>query len=106
MTTSKLVSGVLAGLAVGTILGILFAPEKGSETRKRIVDKRNEFMDNVKSKYNSVADSLKSQYESVTSDGADLSAESSNSGISNTSGNNNGGNNEYGNKKSKFQNNG
>lgn len=41
MSTGKLVSGLLAGLAVGSILGILFAPEKGSETRNKISDKRN-----------------------------------------------------------------
>lgn len=32
----KLFIGLLAGLGLGTILGILIAPEKGSETYKKI----------------------------------------------------------------------
>lgn len=36
METGKIVAGVLAGVAVGAILGVLFAPNKGSETRQKI----------------------------------------------------------------------
>jgi gas vesicle protein len=39
MRTSKVVLGTMAGLAIGAIAGILFAPEKGSTTRKQILDK-------------------------------------------------------------------
>lgn len=34
--TGKVIVGVLAGIAAGAALGILFAPNKGSETRGRI----------------------------------------------------------------------
>lgn len=36
METGKIVAGVLAGVAVGAILGVLFAPNKGSETRQKL----------------------------------------------------------------------
>lgn len=40
--------GFLAGLVVGAILGILFAPAKGSETRKIIYEKGKEIVDKGK----------------------------------------------------------
>lgn len=35
---SNTIIGILAGTAIGATLGILFAPDKGSKTRKRIAD--------------------------------------------------------------------
>ena len=39
MESSKVVVGVLAGVAIGTLVGVLFAPAKGSKTRKRVMHK-------------------------------------------------------------------
>lgn len=36
MKNGKLLAGVLAGLGTGALLGILFAPGKGSSTRRKI----------------------------------------------------------------------
>ena len=36
MSTSKTLLGFIAGAAVGAALGILFAPDKGTETRRKI----------------------------------------------------------------------
>ncbi|MBL7807374.1 MAG: YtxH domain-containing protein, partial [Saprospiraceae bacterium] len=46
MTTGKIVLSIAAGVAAGAILGILFAPAKGVDTRKKIVQKRDEAIDN------------------------------------------------------------
>lgn len=47
MKNNTLAIGILGGLAIGTALGILFAPAKGSETRKKIADKSTDLKDIV-----------------------------------------------------------
>ncbi len=40
----NLVTGVIIGGAIGSVLGLTLAPRKGSETRKMIVDKGEELI--------------------------------------------------------------
>ena len=49
-TTLKVAIGVVAGVATGTVLGLLFAPDKGKTTRKRIVEKEKDLVNNLKAK--------------------------------------------------------
>ena len=37
MKADKIILGVLGGVAVGALLGVLFAPDKGDKTRKKIM---------------------------------------------------------------------
>jgi len=39
--------GIVAGTAIGATLGILFAPDKGSETRKKIAEKAESAKDQI-----------------------------------------------------------
>lgn len=64
MSTGKVVLGTVAGLAIGGILGILFAPEKGSVTRRQILDSGNDCADQLKSKYNELADTIVGKLQS------------------------------------------
>lgn len=51
MSSGKLFLGILAGIATGATLGILFAPEKGSTTRKKLWTKEKILLKNVKPKW-------------------------------------------------------
>ncbi len=41
MESDKVVVGILAGVAIGALVGVLYAPDKGSKTRKRVINKAN-----------------------------------------------------------------
>ncbi|MBU2558982.1 MAG: YtxH domain-containing protein [Bacteroidetes bacterium] len=43
-------SGLFIGAAVGTVAGILFAPDKGTETRRKIAEKTGEYKDEISEK--------------------------------------------------------
>ncbi len=48
--SSKVLIGLLAGLAAGTALGLLFAPEAGTETRERLGQSFRDLSDTIKEK--------------------------------------------------------
>ena len=39
MNSGKVILGALAGIAAGALIGVLVAPDKGSESRNKIVKK-------------------------------------------------------------------
>ena len=61
-------SKLLVGFATGVLVGMLFAPDKGSETRKKI----SETGTDLKSRFNDFIDSLSSKADEMADD---LSAE-------------------------------
>jgi hypothetical protein len=50
--TSKLVGAVLVGAVIGGALGVLFAPDKGSVTRKKLMSKGEDLKDSISEKIN------------------------------------------------------
>ena len=68
-TTGKVLLGVLAGAAVGATIGILYAPDKGSSTRKKIAKGANDKAGEIADKFNGYVDRISKGLEDAK-DGA------------------------------------
>jgi gas vesicle protein len=71
MSSGKVVLALLAGVATGAIAGILFAPAKGSKTRKRIVRKGEDLVDDLKDKFDELLEVVTAKVEKVKDEVAD-----------------------------------
>lgn len=56
--SGKIVTALLAGLAAGAVLGVLFAPEKGTETREKLNDSLADLGDVLKERAEEQLDQL------------------------------------------------
>ncbi|MFA5971358.1 MAG: YtxH domain-containing protein [Lentimicrobiaceae bacterium] len=65
MGTKTLLIGVLAGAAAGAVLGILYAPDKGSNTRRRFSRKSYAYSDELEQKFNDLIDNITEQFQTV-----------------------------------------
>lgn len=63
--SSKLIGAIIIGVAIGSALGILFAPDKGSETRKKISSKSNDLTGAIKDKFGEFVDKFKKEMETA-----------------------------------------
>ncbi len=72
MANTKTLLGFLAGAAVGALAGILLAPEKGSETRKKISQKTGDLGESLKGSFNDFVDGVKDSYSNLTSQAEDV----------------------------------
>ena len=65
MNTGKVLLGVLAGVAAGALVGILFAPAKGSRTRKRIYKKGEDYAEGLNDTVGEILESISHKFEQV-----------------------------------------
>jgi gas vesicle protein len=73
MSSGKVLLGLLAGVAVGALLGVLFAPDKGWNTRKRISKKGEALADDLREKFDEFLDSISVKVDKVKEEVADIS---------------------------------
>lgn len=64
--------GVVAGMATGALLGVLFAPDKGSKTRKKIKNKTSKLKKNLKDDFDNFLDTASKKYSSIVDKGEDI----------------------------------
>jgi len=75
MSTTKVVLGVVAGAATGALLGVLFAPARGSVTRRSVLRKGERQVDGLKHSFNEFIDSITNKFDQVKEEVVDFAEE-------------------------------
>lgn len=70
-TNGKIIGALLLGAAAGAVLGLLFAPSKGSDLRQKIKDSTSDLADELSDKIKEGKDALSGLKERVMSEAGD-----------------------------------
>jgi len=72
MGTSKTFVGILGGVAIGAIVGVLLAPDKGTNTRKKIIKKSSLATEDLKDRFDKITNTLSEKLNSLVSKSEEL----------------------------------
>lgn len=68
MKSGKVFLSILVGATAGALVGILFAPAKGSKTRKKILRTGEDYIASVNKKIDDLFDDVSKKYERIKED--------------------------------------
>lgn len=71
-TTSKVIAATLAGVATGIAIGLLFAPDKGTETRRKLSEGCSDLSDTLRDKISDLVGTAKEEFNYARDKASDL----------------------------------
>jgi gas vesicle protein len=74
MSVSRIMTGFITGAAIGGVLGVLFAPDKGTETRRKISEKSNDMANSLKDNFKEFVDGVKDKFGKSTTEDVEENA--------------------------------
>ncbi|CAN5469195.1 hypothetical protein BH11BAC2_BH11BAC2_14180 [soil metagenome] len=72
MSTGKIIVGLVAGASLGAVIAVLFAPDKGVNTRKKIKQVGEDYFHDFTNKIEDVLLSATNEFEYVKSEAENL----------------------------------
>jgi gas vesicle protein len=63
MNSGKIMLGALGGFVTGAIVGMIFAPDKGSESREKIIEKGEDYLESIKDRFNMILDNISGRFD-------------------------------------------
>ena len=73
MKACNVILSILIGTGAGALMGVLFAPHKGEDTRKKISEMEEKYADSIKEKFDKTLDSITEKFHKVKDEVADFS---------------------------------
>jgi gas vesicle protein len=67
MKSGKMLLGLITGAAAGAVLGLLYAPKKGTDTRKTITQKSDDYIKGANKSFHDLTDSINHKVEALKS---------------------------------------
>jgi gas vesicle protein len=80
MKSARLILSALAGVAIGVQIGLLIAPEKGKDTRKRLTKKGEEYLSDLNGQVNHLIKVVNEKIDKINKNIASVAEETKSKG--------------------------